>query len=88
MTTPVGDVVLSISFKPAGTVPSSNSRFPDPTTTGNVFRCYSSMVLARINVCKRFALPWTCSSGPSCCFILRKGFDNVSCDEFRIRWLL
>ena len=38
ITTPVLETVLSTSFSPAGTVPSANSRLPDPMTTGKVQR--------------------------------------------------
>ena len=34
ISTPVVDTVLSTIRSPAGTVPSANSRLPDPMTTG------------------------------------------------------
>src|ERR671911_451233 len=65
MVTPVEETCELASSRPAGTVPPSNRRFPLPSTSGKVQRRSSSISPCSSSVWIRFALPCTCSSGPS-----------------------
>src|SRR3989338_3809459 len=66
--TPVLDVALFTSLKARGCVPSANSFLPPPSVIGKIMRRNSSTRSYSRRVWMRFALPCTCSSGPSSSF--------------------
>ena len=68
--TPRGDIFASRKLKAAGMVPSANKRLPLPSVIGKSFNHNSSTRSCESSVWIRFALPWTCNSGPSCCLSL------------------
>src|ERR1043166_9312445 len=63
--TPRGVLRVATRVRPLGGTPFSNSRFPSPSTTGNIQMRFSSTRSAAISVCSNSLLPQICNSGPS-----------------------
>src|SRR6478609_7784977 len=67
-TAPVGETVELTRVSEPGTLPSRNSRFPLPRTTGKMISRYSSISPASCRVWARPQLPCTWSSPPGLAF--------------------
>src|SRR5262245_26052384 len=83
---PLGVLRVSTRVRPRGGTPSSNSRFPSPSTSGNTQMRYSSTSSAAISVCSNPLLPQTCNAGPSDALSWRSSATtspSIRCDVFQ-----